>query len=158
MKINIEIILLLIFIFILSFVYLPIKSNIFQRLIYIILVVCIIGLGVMLILKNGLGVLSTLFLILLLASIFGINYYVSIFCNKEDNSKLFLYLYLAIGLYFFFNQQKKINNVFVPNTLGDCTYHRFSFSIIFFTMITSIFYTDASVFILCLIILYYLLT
>ena len=160
---KIEIILGIIFLFILSFVFLPVKSDIFQRFIYIILMICIIGLGIMIILKNGIGVLSTLFLILLFTSIFGINYYISISSNRKENNKketnkLFLYLYLAIGLYFFFNQQKKIGTVFINNTLGDCTYHNFSLIIIFFTMVTSIFYTDAPVFILCLIILYYLLT
>lgn len=155
---KIEIILGILLLFIITYTIIPNDSDIVQRILYILFLIGFPFLVYMFIKMNGLGLISTFFLIILLISLYGINYYVSLSCTNNVENKLVLYLYLALGLYFFFNQHKKIGNKFIDNTLGDCTYHKFSLAIIFMTMISSIFYADAPIFILCLFILYYLLT
>ena len=155
---KIEYILPIIIIFIISFSFLPIDTDIFQRILYLILVLCVIGLVYMFLKKNGIGVIGTIITIFLLVSIYCINWYISMKCSdKEGKNVLLLYFGLAIGMYFFFNQQKKLGNIFINNTLGDCPYQSFALAIIFFCMIGSIVLVEVPVFILCLLLMYYII-
>ena len=114
----------------------------------------IIHLGILLIVylilhKYGLSLITSIIFLGLFILLFGIKFYIHKLCvDKGGSNSLLLYLSLALGLYFYFNEGKK---------LADCSYRKFALALIFSTSIGAIVLTDAPIFILCLFILHNML-
>jgi hypothetical protein len=143
------IIMFIIILLIISYSLLDSKTNIMMRLFTIIIYVGILLLICLFLKKNGIGIIFTIIILGILILIYLINLYIKDSCSHTKGQfHLLLYLSLALGLYFFFNQTKK---------LGDCSYKSFALTIIFSTLVGSLVIIDAPVFILCLFIMYNIL-
>ena len=147
-KYIIPLIISIIILFIITYSFLDSKTGLIMRIFAVIIHLGVILLIYLFLKKYGLGIIATIIILGLLILLYLVNFYIEKTCDAKGKNSLLLYLSLALGLYFFFNQEKK---------LADCSYKSFALSIIFSTLIGALVLTDAPVFILCLLILYYII-
>ena len=135
----------LLILLIMSHSILDLNTKLPMRLFSIVIHIGILFLIYLFLKKYRLSIIPTILILGFLILLYLINFYIERTCEDKGKNSLLLYFSLALGLYFFFNQEKKI---------ADCSYKSFAISIIFSTLIGALVLTDAPVFILCLLILY----